>query len=136
MKHSKSGLFLMELIIVLLFFSLASTVCVRLFVKSGTLSEDTVDLTYAVSQAQNLAEAYLACDGDIIQVHFLFPKSEIIEDDLLVVEDDGYTSTISFSPEDKNGLIHGDIVIYNAAEEELYSLQVVHYIPERRGAHE
>ena len=126
----------MELIIALLFFSLASTVCVRLFVKSATLSQDTVDLTYAVSQAQNLAECYSSCDGDIVQVHFLFPGSEILEDNVLVIEEDGIFSTLTFFPEDENGLISGDILISNADGEEIYSLQVLHHIPERRAYNE
>ena len=65
MKHSKSSLFLMELIIALLFFSLASTVCIRLFVKAHSLSAQTVDQNYAVNYAQNMAEAFLGCDGDL-----------------------------------------------------------------------
>ncbi len=136
MKHSKSGLFLMELIIALLFFSLASTICVHLFVKSSTLSDDTVELTYAVSQAQNLAEIYTACEGDIVQIHFLYPDSKILKDTLLVFEEDGYVSTIIFFPENKEGLIRGKIAIFNSSDEELYSLQVAHHIPERRGNHE
>lgn len=126
----------MELIIALLFFALASTVCVRLFVKSATLSDDTLDLTYAVSRAQNLAEVYLACDGDIVQVHFLFPKSKILEDNVLVIEEDGLLSTLTFSPENEEGLICGDILISNASDEEIYSLQVLHHVPERRGNNE
>ena len=136
MKHSKSGLFLMELIIALLFFSLASTVCVRLFVKSATLSQDTVDLTYAISQAQNLAECYSSCDGDIVQVHFLFPESEILEDNVLAMEEDGLYSTLTFFPEDEDGLISGEILITNATGKEIYSLQVLHHIPERRACNE
>ena len=126
----------MELIIALLFFALASTVCVRLFVKSATLSDDTLDLTYAVSQAQNLAESYLSCDGDIVQVHFLFPESRVLEDNLLVIEENGLTSTLTFSPQNADGLISGDIVISNSDNEEIYSLQVLRHVPERRGSNE
>ena len=126
----------MELIIALLFFSLAGTVCIRLFVKSATLSDDTVDLTYAVSQAQNLAEIYTACDGDIVQVHFLYPESRILEDNVLTIDDNGYLSTLIFFPEDENGLIHGKIAIYDNSSRELYSLQIAHHVPERRGSNE
>ncbi len=126
----------MELIIALLFFALASTVCVRLFVKSATLSDDTLDLTYAVSQAQNLAECYLSCNGDIVQVHFLFPGSKILEDNILVIEEDGLMSTLTFSSENSDGLISGDIVITGADGGEIYSLQVLHHVPERRGSNE
>lgn len=42
MKHSKSGLFLMELIVAFLFFSLASAICVQLFVKADTINEESI----------------------------------------------------------------------------------------------
>lgn len=58
----RSSLFLLELIIAILFFSLASAVCVRFFVKSHTLSVDTKNLNMAVSQASGLAELFLAKD--------------------------------------------------------------------------
>ena len=52
----RSSLFLMELMIAILFFSLASAVCVQLFVKSHLLTREAADLNQAVSQAQSAAE--------------------------------------------------------------------------------
>lgn len=46
----------MELMIAILFFSLASAVCVQLFVKSHLLTREAADLNQAVSQAQSAAE--------------------------------------------------------------------------------
>ena len=95
MKHSKTSLFLMELILALLFFSLASTVCIRLFVKSYTVSVSTQDLNYAVTQAQNLAEAFLGLDGDMEALQKLFENSKLSEDGLLLtVSEKNYTSTL------------------------------------------
>ena len=54
----RSSLFLMELIIAILFFSLASTVCVRIFVKSHTLEEESIQLNHAVSAATSVAEIF------------------------------------------------------------------------------
>ena len=54
----RSSLFLMELIIAILFFSLASTVCVRIFVKSHTLEQESNRLNYAVSAASSVAEIF------------------------------------------------------------------------------
>ena len=54
----RSSLFLMELIIAILFFSLASTVCVRIFVKSHTLEEESIQLNHAVSAASSVAEIF------------------------------------------------------------------------------
>lgn len=54
----RSSLFLMELIIAILFFSLASTVCVRIFVKSHTLEQESIQLNHAVSAASSVAEIF------------------------------------------------------------------------------
>lgn len=58
----RSSLFLLELIITILFFSLASAVCIRFFVQSHTLSQDTEDLNMAVNHVSGCAELFLACD--------------------------------------------------------------------------
>lgn len=54
----RSSLFLMELIIAILFFSLAATVCVRFFVKSYTLEQESQNLNHAVNAATSVAEIF------------------------------------------------------------------------------
>ena len=58
MNSSKSSLFLMELILSILFFSLASAVCVQLFVKSHLINRQSTDMTNAVNLSQDVAEIY------------------------------------------------------------------------------
>ena len=58
MNSSKSSLFLMELILSILFFSLASAVCVLLFVKSHLINRQSTDMTNAVNLSQDVAEIY------------------------------------------------------------------------------
>ena len=55
-KANASSLFLMELIIAILFFSLASGVCIRFFVKSHLLSEEARSLNLAVNACAAAAE--------------------------------------------------------------------------------
>lgn len=55
-SHSRSGIFLMELIAAILFFSLVSALCLRIFVKSSQMSTDTKNLNLAVSEARNVIE--------------------------------------------------------------------------------
>ena len=62
---SKSALFLMELILAIFFFSLASAVCIQLFAKAHLLGEDTTNKNHGIMWAQNIAEAYLGNDGDM-----------------------------------------------------------------------
>ena len=69
---SRSGLFLMELIISILFFSLASAVCVKLFVSSHTISKDSVELNHSLEWCQNVAEAFYGSNGDSEEMAGLF----------------------------------------------------------------
>lgn len=64
MRTSKTSLFLLELIISILFFSLSAAVCVQLFVKAHQISEKSVDESHAVMWAESLAEAFSSCNGD------------------------------------------------------------------------
>lgn len=57
-KHQrKTSLFLIELMIALLFFAIASAVCIKLFAKAHTISADTENTHIAITKAQNIAES-------------------------------------------------------------------------------
>lgn len=64
----------MELVIVILFFSLSSAVCVQLFVKAHQLDQETVNLNHSVIWIQNLAESYRAYQGDIDKVAAIYEE--------------------------------------------------------------
>lgn len=63
-SHSASSFFLIEMIISLFFFSLASVVCVRLFLYAHTVSTVSREQTLAVHLSQNAAESFIAADGN------------------------------------------------------------------------
>ncbi len=71
-NSSRTGLFLMELILAVLFFSLAGAICVQLFVNSHIVSQNSVDLNNGVLWAQNTAEAFYGCNGDVKEMSALF----------------------------------------------------------------
>ncbi len=56
--HSKSGLFLIELIISILFFSLCSVVCLNLFLAAHNIALETEKRSGAVAAAQTAMEIY------------------------------------------------------------------------------
>ena len=64
MSRSKSGLFLMELIIAIAFFAVSSAVCVQLFAMAYTLSTRNVGIQMAVMNAQSAAETFRSTGGD------------------------------------------------------------------------
>lgn len=146
MKHSKSSLVLMELIIVILFFSLASTVCIQLFAKSHLLSSRTVNENHAVIHAQNLAECFLATEGDVAQIKTLFEThvSDTPENTVLLLFDGNwkecsendacYSACLVTNPE-AEGLLSAEITISaypSGSEDSIYTLTVLHHIPKRR----
>lgn len=146
MKHSKAALFLMELIIALLFFALASTVCIRLFTKAHLLSRQAVNENHAVIHAQNLAEAFLSTEGDFAQIETLFPNAftDDASNHLFLLFDENweacnladahFQASLILHPEEA-GLIAADIAVapYTDPNNTIYTLTITHHIPERRG---
>ena len=61
-RHSKSGLFLIELMICILFFSCTAGICIRFFAKSHELSQKARNLYQAQQEASSMAEIL---EGDI-----------------------------------------------------------------------
>ena len=77
--HSKSSLFLMEIIIAIFFFSLASAICLRLFASAHTLSDRDKDLNNALLWSQNLSESFYGCNGDLEAIKALYPDAFLSE---------------------------------------------------------
>lgn len=150
MKHSRSSLFLMEMIIAILFFSLASAVCIQLFAKSHLLSTQTVNRNHAVIQAQNLAESYLSLEGDISAMQDLFSPSEQIDENTLCLAFDSewnlcpaedtacFRAELHHTPAGETGIMKAEIIVYavTAPESPVYTLSVMHHTAERRDDHE
>ncbi|MGC4020346.1 MAG: hypothetical protein QM793_14730 [Muricomes sp.] len=79
-RANLSSLFLLELILAILFFSIASAVCVQFFVKSHLLSQDARKLNTSVSEVSSIAELIEISQDvqsalDLIQTEY--PDSEI-----------------------------------------------------------
>lgn len=71
-SSSRTGLFLMELILAVLFFSLSGAICIQLFVNSHFVSQSSVDLNHSVLWAQNVAETFYGCNGNAEEMGTLF----------------------------------------------------------------
>lgn len=74
---SGSGPFLMEMIVVVGFFVICSTICVMVFVKADRISRHAWDMNQAVEMAQSLAEELKA--GEKLQWSKMMPDREIWE---------------------------------------------------------
>lgn len=76
MNRSKTSLFLMELIIAILFFSLACGVCIQLFFKAHQLSNKSENLSSSVLWCENVAELFYGCKGDVPEMIALLEKTD------------------------------------------------------------
>lgn len=136
-KTSKSGLFLLELIIGILFFSFASAICMQIFVKAHLVSIKSSDLTAAMTKVQSAAEAFKSLDGNESDLAELLSAQQ--SGGLLTVSYDNawnpapdgqnaYRMTIQIS---KQGSVYdSQIRMFKGVEEQpIYELDVKKYSP-------
>ena len=72
-SNARSSLFLIELIIAILFFSLGAAVCVQAFVKAHTVTGEARDLSFASSTVSSAANVLRYSDGSVEQFAAYFP---------------------------------------------------------------
>lgn len=87
----RSSLFLLELIISILFFSMAAAVCVQLFVKSHTLEKESGALDHSVNAAVSMAEILRSQDDYTTQILDLYPYAVCEPDTITISYDDKWT---------------------------------------------
>lgn len=93
----KTGLFLMELIIAILFFSLAAAICIQLFVKSHMISERSIALNHSILLAQNTAEIFYATNGDPEKMASLLGNGESSGTAAVTSSDSATTLTLFYT---------------------------------------
>ncbi|MBR6303239.1 MAG: hypothetical protein IKN35_01265 [Lachnospiraceae bacterium] len=100
MKHSKSGLFLMEMIVCILFFSLSAAVSAQMFAKSHIISQTAINENHAVIEVNNLAEAFYAENGNIAGIsEILYPGLSLTTPESITVYFDAGFNAVSFDGE-------------------------------------
>lgn len=77
-SSSKTGLFLIELILSIFFFIIATAVVLQLFVKSHFISQNTISVNNALLYSQNMSEVFLANGGDFESVRHMY-DADLVE---------------------------------------------------------
>lgn len=134
----RSSLFLIELMAAILFFALASAVCIQAFAKSHTKSIETSELNMAVSKVQSAAEVFQSSDSPAEMLLTVFPEGTINGDTFTEYLDDDYSScrkkdafyilkvVISQAGQDQTAQI---TVSSNNSGKILYALEVKKHLP-------
>ena len=131
----RSSLFLMELIIAILFFSLAATVCVRFFVKSYTLEQESQKLNHAVNAATSIAEIFRNQDHPFSLLAEEYPHGESKDPSYLIYYDNTWklcnsanaAYTVVLQTTETDIFIIGDITVTDN-DNTIYHLTIKKYI--------
>lgn len=81
--HSKTPLFLMELVLMLLIFSLSAGICLQIFAKAKRISIESRELDDALLESQKAAEYWKATQGDLQQTAALLRGRQEAEEILV-----------------------------------------------------
>jgi len=126
---TKSGLFLMELLLTLLLFALCAAICMQVFAFASHRADDTEDLSKGVFAASSAAECYKSCGGDL-QVVAATLGGRVTDGTLTIDYDDQWMiSTTSIYTLTMTDLDDGSASIVVTADDsrgqrEIYSLTV------------
>ena len=131
----RSSLFLMELIIAILFFSLAATVCVRFFVKSYTLEQESQKLNHAVNAATSVAEIFRNQEQPFSLLTEEYPYGEQAENAYYIYYDINWSLcdssnavyTVLLQTAENDTFIIGDITVTDN-DNTIYHLTIKKYI--------
>lgn len=116
-RMSKSHMFLIEFVCVVLFFALCSAVCIKTFAGAEMLSKKGKDINDALLVAQTVAETIKASDAD--------NQKQLLEEAEAIASECQYDVVIK--SEVKEDMFSAKILVSN--EEELCELEVKKYIP-------
>jgi hypothetical protein len=75
---SRTGLFLIELILSIFFFIIAAAVVLQLFVNSHFISQKTISINNALLYSQNMSEVFLSGNGNFDNVKDLY-SGQLVE---------------------------------------------------------
>lgn len=115
-RYAKSELFLMEFIVVVLFFALSTSLCISAFVRANHISEDSVQLNRALTLAQTTAEMLKAQEVPAVEDNTSFYNEEFF---------------VRVDTKVREGILTGKIRIYGKEDgnNEICTLVVKKYLP-------
>ncbi len=126
-KPSRSGPFLVEMTLVILFFAISASVCVSLFAAGYRQSEKSKALGGAVLVAQSAAECMRA--GDEAALAAAFPALSRTGDGYTCALNEAWQSTddglytLHIQTEEEGGLLRSSILVTTREGEELCRLR-------------
>ncbi len=135
-KRTRSSMFLMEIIINLLLFSILCVCSLQFFIKAYNLTENTTTLHHAVTACSNVASVYESGNGKTDIIYDTYPYAIYVNDQLLIFYDENYNEcdrehgTYYILIEKVDTLTNKiSIRFYNKDGESCYSINACNYQP-------
>lgn len=129
----KATLFLMELVIVIFFFSICAAICVNVFGSAQQMADNSKNLSRAAEEARSAASCYKAAEGDLEETALLL-NGISMEDSVLAYFDEKWNRTddseaAQYAMQLKQREVSGEADIYilhldTAADNIIFSIPV------------
>lgn len=137
-RHSKASLFLMEIMLNILFFTVLATICLQLFVKAHNLSDSTTILHRATATCTSIAEVYQCSSNGREMILQIFPEALDLNQNIFIYFDDQFTactekdSTYCASISFDTDLLQTITIEFSTIEtsNSIYTLEVSGYQPQ------
>lgn len=136
-EHSKNRIFLLEITINILLFSVLLIVGLLFFIRTHTLTEKTGVLHQAVNICSNIASVYEQEEGSLAAISDLYDGSINSGDILFIYFDEKYhacdkdisTYKVVVTPQnqDNSGVNKADITFLDSSNESLYNITACNY---------
>ena len=135
--HSKNSLFLMEIILNLLLFSVLLVVGLQFFIHAHTRPEETTQLHQAVSSCASVAAVFERGDGSLDDLLETYRYSVNLDDKIVIYLDTDFNEckrkkatyflTVSLATGSSDTLSKASIVCSDSDAQVLYQLTACHY---------
>lgn len=131
-NSSKTKLVLIELIIIILFFSIAGGVCVNIFAQARVLSMKSTELTNATLVAQTAAEMLRGAEDEQAVLKSNYKKNDAgfaayFDEKWAATQDENARYSMIIKTQESGGLFTADISV-NKTDGEIYSVTIKKYL--------
>lgn len=89
-ERTKSSMFLMEILINILLFSLLCVCSLQFFIKALSLTDNTTTLHHAVTACNNVAAIYETDNGDITDLWEIYNYALHVDDQVIIYFNENY----------------------------------------------
>ena len=122
MKTSKSAVFLFELMIIILVFTIAAAICTSIFANAFNMSKESKNLTMSSINAQTVAERFKSGEDDV--------ETQYFDSDWKVSSESDATYFVKLEKDasEEPSMRAASVTVYNKKGESIYSIGVKEFV--------